>query len=180
MALLPARWGYALLKKEGTGKNYTYPKESIGMTGNSAFTDAEIAEAETWLDTDSPEETDPRIEPLVNEIIGRIAVKWTLLILEAQEEKGVMRFSEIGRAVEGISQKMLTQTLRQMEREGLVTRTVYPVVPPRVEYALTQLGVSLGRAFCGVWIWAERHVDEIEAARAAFDARAAEESAARR
>ncbi|MEZ5997430.1 MAG: helix-turn-helix domain-containing protein [Hyphomonas sp.] len=149
------------------------------MAGNSAFTDAEISEAETWLDTEAPEETDPRIEPLVNEIIGRVADKWTLLILEALEETGVMRFSEIGRAVDGISQKMLTQTLRQMEREGLVTRTVYPVVPPRVEYRLTGLGESLGRAFCGVWVWAERHVDEIEAARAAFDARADAETSKR-
>ena len=66
-----------------------------------------------------------------------------------------------------------------MEREGLVTRTVFPVVPPRVEYELTPLGESLGRAFCGVWIWAERHVDEIEAARAAFDARAADDAAKR-
>lgn len=150
------------------------------MTGISSFSRAEIEEAEAWLDTEPPAETDPRIEPLVNGIIGRVADKWTLLILEELNEKGVMRFSEIGRAVEGISQKMLTQTLRQMEREGLVSRTVYPVVPPRVEYALTPLGESLGRAFCGVWIWAERHVDEIEAARAAFDSRMAEETAPQR
>lgn len=150
------------------------------MTGISSFSRAEIEEAEAWLDTEPPAETDPRIEPLVNGIIGRVADKWTLLILEELNEKGVMRFSEIGRAVEGISQKMLTQTLRQMEREGLVSRTVYPVVPPRVEYALTPLGESLGRAFCGVWIWAERHVDEIEAARAAFDSRMAEETAPKR
>ena len=149
------------------------------MTGNSSFSQAEIEAAEAYLDGTPPEETDPRIELLVNEIIGRVADKWTLLILEELNETGVMRFSEIGRAVEGISQKMLTQTLRQMEREGLVTRTVFPVVPPRVEYELTPLGESLGRAFCGVWIWAERHVDEIEAARAAFDARAADDAAKR-
>ena len=150
------------------------------MTGISAFTQADIEEAEAYLDTEPPAEIDPRIEPLVNEIIGRVADKWTMLILEELHEKGVLRFSEIGRAVEGISQKMLTQTLRQMEREGLVKRTVYPVVPPRVEYALTDLGVSLGRAFCGVWVWAERHIDQIESARAAFDARAAEEAEAKR
>ena len=149
------------------------------MTGKSSFSRADIEAAETYLDNEPPAEIDPRIEPLVNEIIGRVADKWTMLILEELNETGVMRFSEIGRAVKGISQKMLTQTLRQMEREGLVKRTVFPVVPPRVEYDLTELGRSLGQAFCGVWIWAERHIDEIEAARAAFDARAAEEAAKR-
>jgi len=140
------------------------------VTGISSFRQADIEEAEAYLDREPPAEIDPRLEPLVNEIISRVADKWTMLILEVLNEHGVMRFSEIGRAVDGISQKMLTQTLRQMEREGLVTRTIYPVVPPKVEYALTPLGDSLGRAFCGVWLWAERHIDEIESARAAFDA----------
>ncbi|MEZ6012739.1 MAG: helix-turn-helix domain-containing protein [Hyphomonas sp.] len=149
------------------------------MAGNSSFSSADVEAAEVYLEKEPPSETDPRIELLVNEIIGRVADKWTMLILEELNETGVMRFSEIGRAVEGISQKMLTQTLRQMEREGLVKRTVFPVVPPRVEYELTPLGESLGRAFCGVWIWAERHIDDIEAARAAFDARAVEEAAKR-
>ena len=94
-----------------------------------------------------------------------------MLILEELNEKGVMRFSEIGRAIEGISQKMLTQTLRLMERDGLVTRTVYPVVPPKVEYQLTALGDSLGAAFCGVWVWAEPNREEIKASREAFDTR---------
>ena len=66
---------------------------------------------------------------------------------------------------------MLTQTLRQMERDGLVVRTVHPVVPPRVEYRLTDMGVSLGAAFCGVWVWAEAHYERIEASRRAFDGR---------
>lgn len=114
---------------------------------------------------------DPRVERLVNDLIGRIADKWTLLVLELLEERGTMRFTAIAREVEGISQKMLTQTLRQMERDGLATRTVHPVVPPRVDYALTPLGNSLSAAFCGVWIWAERHLDMVEDARARFDAR---------
>jgi DNA-binding HxlR family transcriptional regulator len=67
---------------------------------------------------------------------------------------------------------MLTQTLRQMERDGLVTRTVYPVVPPKVEYKLTQLGMSLGAAFCGVWVWAEENLNQVEQARCAFDEKA--------
>lgn len=130
-----------------------------------------VAEAEAYLEGPESETTDPRVERLVNELIGRIADKWTLLVLEELEERGTMRFSDIGRAVDGISQKMLTQTLRQMERDGLVTRTVHPVVPPHVDYALTPLGNSLSAAFCGVWMWADRHREAVEAARAAFDAR---------
>jgi DNA-binding HxlR family transcriptional regulator len=115
-------------------------------------------------------EVDPRVEELVREIIERVADKWTMLVLEVLEEHGVVRFTRLGQLVGGISQKMLTQTVRQMERDGLVTRTVHPVIPPRVEYELTDLGRSLGAAFCGVWIWAEAHSEEIERARQAFQA----------
>ena len=66
---------------------------------------------------------------------------------------------------------MLTQTLRAMERDGLVQRTAHPVVPPHVDYRLTDLGLSLGQAFCGVWLWAEDNLGRITAARAAFDDR---------
>ena len=121
-----------------------------------------------------PSEDDPRVEALVNELIGRVADKWTMLILEVLDENGELRFTRISELVPGISQKMLTQTLRQMERDGLVIRTVHPVVPPKVEYRLTALGESLGEAFCGVWIWAARNLVEIEAARTAFDRRKAE------
>jgi DNA-binding HxlR family transcriptional regulator len=114
---------------------------------------------------------DPRVEALVTDLIGHVADKWTMLILEVLAEGGTMRFTRIGDAVRGISQKMLTQTLRQMERDGLLVRTVHPVVPPHVDYVLTDLGMSLGYAFCGVWIWAEEHLDRIEAARRSFDAR---------
>ncbi|MDE1154105.1 MAG: helix-turn-helix domain-containing protein [Acidobacteriaceae bacterium] len=119
-----------------------------------------------------PVTCDARIEALVNDVIGRVADKWTMLILEVLEEGGRMRFSRIAEAVPGISQKMLTQTLRYMEREGLLVRTVFPVIPPRVEYALTDLGRSLSQAFCGVWLWAEANVTRIEKARAAFDKKA--------
>ena len=110
----------------------------------------------------------PEIDRLVEEIIGRIADKWTMLLLEALAQNGVVRFSRLTELVSGISQKMLTQTLRQMEADGFVTRTVYPVVPPRVEYALTALGESLGLAFCGVWQWAEANHTEIMRQRAAY------------
>lgn len=119
----------------------------------------------------SDEPADPRVEALVNEVIGRVADKWTMLILEVLEQHGEQRFTRLGERVGGISQKMLTQTLRQMERDGLVVRTVHPVIPPRVEYRLTDLGVTLAEAFCGVWTWAEKNLDRIEAARHAFDDR---------
>jgi DNA-binding HxlR family transcriptional regulator len=114
---------------------------------------------------------DPRVEALVNEVIGRVADKWTMLILEVLAEHGEQRFGRVGELVGGISQKMLTQTLRQMERDGLVIRTVHPVIPPKVEYRLTDLGVTLAEAFCGVWTWAEKNLDRIEQARDAFDNR---------
>ena len=121
--------------------------------------------------TSSHPPLDPRIEALVNEVIGRVADKWTMIVLEVLEEHGELRFTRIGELAGGISQKMLTQTLRQMERDGLVIRTVHPVIPPKVEYRLTDMGHSLSEAFCGVWTWAEAHLDRIESARQAFDAR---------
>ena len=115
-----------------------------------------------------PAETDPVIAALVREIIERVADKWTMLVLEALEEHGTVRFTRLGQLVEGVSQKMLTKTVRQMECDGLVTRTIHPVIPPRVDYRLTPLGHSLGAAFCGVWLWAEAHHDEVTRARRAF------------
>lgn len=113
---------------------------------------------------------DPALDALVREIIGRVADKWTMLALEVLAERGRMRFTALGQAIGGVSQKMLTKTLRQMEADGLVAREVFAVVPPRVEYELTPMGLSLGAAFCGVWEWAEAHRDEIARARAAFRA----------
>ena len=115
-------------------------------------------------------DSDPRVDELVNDVIGQVADKWTMLILEVLADHGELRFTQVGRRVPGISQKMLTQTLRQMERDGLVQRTVHPIIPPRVDYKLTDLGFSLGEAFCGVWTWAEGNLERIEAARARFDA----------
>jgi DNA-binding HxlR family transcriptional regulator len=120
-----------------------------------------------------PDAVDPRVDALVTDVIGRVADKWTMLILEALAEHEHLRFTQVGKLVPGISQKMLTQTLRQMERDGLVDRTVHAVIPPRVDYRLTDLGESLGAAFCGVWLWAEANLERIESARSAFDGRAA-------
>ncbi|MCI0752164.1 winged helix-turn-helix transcriptional regulator [Teichococcus vastitatis] len=135
------------------------------------FNEPTIQRARRIAETIPPAECDPRVEALVNDLIGRVADKWTMIALEVLAEHGELRFTQFARQMRGISQKMLTQTLRQMERDGMVTRTVHPVVPPRVEYRLTELGASLGAAFCGVWIWAEESLAKAEASREAFDAK---------
>lgn len=132
------------------------------------FTEEQIMAAKVYATQTPSEDLDPRIESLVKDLIGQVADKWTMLILEVLAEKGEMRFTRLGEAVEGISQKMLTQTLRHMERDGLITRTVHPVVPPKVEYKLTHLGLSLGAAFCGVWVWAADNLKHVEQARSEF------------
>jgi DNA-binding HxlR family transcriptional regulator len=134
------------------------------------FTAEQIARARAYAASTPPADLDPRIEALVNDLIGRVADKWTMIILEVLAEKGELRFTRLGELVEGVSQKMLTQTLRQMERDGLVVRTVHPVVPPKVEYKLTDLGCGLGAAFCGVWVWAAENLKRVEQARLKFDA----------
>ena len=136
------------------------------------FTEEQIAAAKVYAASTPPADLDPKIEALVNDLIGRVADKWTMLVLEVLAEKGELRFTRLGELVEGISQKMLTQTLRQMERDGLITRTVHPVVPPKVEYKLTHLGLSLGAAFCGVWVWAAENLNQVEQARREFDGKA--------
>ena len=137
------------------------------------FAEDQIAEASETIAHPPEGPFDPRVEALVNQLIGRVADKWTMLLLEVLEEHGECRFTQLSRHLPDISQKMLTQTLRQMEREGLIVRTVHAVVPPRVDYRLSDLGKSLGAAFCGVWVWAERNLATVEAARRAFDERAA-------
>lgn len=125
------------------------------------------------LRPDASQHADPELEALVREIIGRVADKWTMLALEALAEHGRLRFTRLGACIGGVSQKMLTKTLRQMEADGLILRTVFPVIPPRVEYELTELGQSLGAAFCGVWKWAEQHREVILKARKEFQERLA-------
>ncbi len=99
---------------------------------------------------------DEKIDQLVNETIARVADKWTFLLIEALEGRAPKRFSQLSREVPGISQKMLTHTLRRMEREGLVLRTVFPEVPPRVEYALSDLGFEWARHFAAYGIGQKR------------------------
>lgn len=98
------------------------------------------------------------------EVLDRIADKWTALIIHVLSE-GTRRHSELRREIGGISQKMLTQTLRSLEQDGLVARKVYPVVPPMVEYSLTPLGKSLTEPLEAVCRWAEKHLPELQSAR---------------
>jgi DNA-binding HxlR family transcriptional regulator len=102
------------------------------------------------------------------DILNRIGDKWSVMIVGYLDRK-TMRFNELRHAIGGISQRMLTLTLRNLERDGLVTRTVYPEIPPRVEYALTDLGRTLTEPLDALWNWAAAHQDEVKAARAAYD-----------
>lgn len=109
----------------------------------------------------------------VSEILALVGDKWSVLIVMLLGN-GPRRFNEIKRMVDGISQRMLTLTLRGLEREGLVTRTVFPTIPPRVDYELTNLGRSLWKPVEALGVWAQTHRIEIEAARRRFDRRKAE------
>lgn len=113
------------------------------------------------------------------EILDRIGDKWSLQVISLLGER-TKRFTELKREIDGISQRMLTVTLRGLERDGIVTRTVYPVVPPRVDYSLTPMGATLMDAASTLVTWAESHLHEIDAARADYDSRNAEIEALKR
>ncbi|CAM3516641.1 helix-turn-helix domain-containing protein [Kibdelosporangium persicum] len=118
--------------------------------------------------------TVPSVECPSRTVLEVLANKWVLYVLGALQQHGEpMRFNQLGRTLPGITQKMLTQTLRTLERDGLVARRVYPTVPPRVEYELTSLGHKAGRLTVLIGEWALAHVDQILTARTAFDHRAA-------
>lgn len=106
----------------------------------------------------------------ISQVLARIGEKWSVLIIMVLSA-GPRRFSDLKRSIGGISQRMLTLCLRGLERDGLVKRTVFPVVPPRVEYELTPLGRSLCEPVIALGSWARGHLAEINAARAAFDRR---------
>jgi DNA-binding HxlR family transcriptional regulator len=108
---------------------------------------------------------------VLRDTFDRIGDKWTLLAV-AQLADGPRRFGQLLRQVEGVSQRMLTLTLRRLERDGLVSRTVYPEIPPRVEYELTELGLTLVDAVAGLADWALDHHAAIDSSRAVFDASA--------
>jgi DNA-binding HxlR family transcriptional regulator len=139
--------------EEGTSKSPTH----------SAGTVEDCWDAYQW---------DTREDCEVRQILDRVADKWSLLVI-ALLDRRVLRFTELRREIDGVSQRMLTVTLRQLERDGLVRRTVHPVVPPRVDYELTPLGASLHETIQALVSWTESHQQEIAAARSAYDVRAA-------
>lgn len=104
------------------------------------------------------------------EVLQRVGDKWSVLAIDLLGQ-GTMRFTELHRAIDGITARMLTVTLRGLERDGIVTRTIHPVIPPRVEYALTPMGRTLLNTIGQLVSWTDSHLPEIEAARAAYDAR---------
>ena len=110
-------------------------------------------------------------------VLDVIANKWVHLLVCALRD-GPMRFGELRRRLDGVTQKMLTQTLRALERDGLVTRTLYPTIPPRVDYELTGLGRDAAGLLEGILAWSEQHATEITAARTRYDARVDEQQPA--
>lgn len=108
---------------------------------------------------------------LVRQVLDQVANKWTLLVLEALEEADETRHGQLRKKIPGVSQKMLTQTLRQLERDGLITRKVKPTVPPQVSYKLSPQGEALSEATCAIWHWVEKNIKHVEKSRKDFDSR---------
>ena len=105
------------------------------------------------------------------DVLARIGDTWSVYVIHVLGEAKTLRFNELRKEVDGISQRMLTVTLRGLERDGLVVRTIYPEVPPRVEYSLTPLGTTLRQHLRGLVAWAGAHLTEVDQARAAYDKR---------
>lgn len=107
----------------------------------------------------------------MSDVLNRIGDKWSVMVVGTLGRQGTLRFNELKRMINGVSQRMLTLTLRNLERDGLVTRTIYPEVPPRVEYGLTELGKTLQRSIGALWDWSSENYGSIMDARAIYDAR---------
>ncbi|MGI4747014.1 MAG: winged helix-turn-helix transcriptional regulator [Janthinobacterium lividum] len=136
--------------EEGTLTNYTYPMVTNRSEDASTFCH-DLTNAQ---------------DALAREILERSAAKWPLRVMHIlAEANGPVRFSRVHERVEGISQKVLTQTLRMLERDGLISRTVFAQVPPRVEYRLTLLGTELLPEVVSLWLWIVRRLQVFEAAR---------------
>jgi DNA-binding HxlR family transcriptional regulator len=106
-------------------------------------------------------------------VLTRIGDKWSVHVIHMLGHAGTLRFNELRRGIEGISQRMLTVTLRGLERDGLIERRIYPEVPPRVDYSLTKLGATLRDVVRLLVRWSSSHLTEVDAARARYDSRAA-------
>ncbi|GEJ45834.1 MULTISPECIES: helix-turn-helix domain-containing protein [unclassified Chryseobacterium] len=129
------------------------------------MTDAEIEEA--WDDICKVLNKDQ--DELKRDIVSHIGNKWSLFVLHALGIDGKMRFSNLENHINGISQRMLTKCLRELERDGLILRSVYPEVPPKVEYELTSLGRGLLIQVTPLWLWIARHSEELKSARANYE-----------
>ncbi|MET4926761.1 helix-turn-helix domain-containing protein [Streptomyces sp. PSRA5] len=157
--------------EEGTSKSPRHPAGTVTAAaaavavGSAATSRCDYGEAD-------PFQWDTREDCEVRQILDRIGDKWSLLVI-ALLDMGTLRFTELRREIDGISQRMLTVTLRQLERDGLVKRTVHPVVPPRVEYQLTPMGRTLHTTINALVVWTEEHQNRIAAAREEYDRRAA-------
>ena len=129
------------------------------------MTDNEIAAA--WDDICKVLNKDQ--EDLKRDILNHIGNKWSLFVIHALGIDGRMRFSNLESHIKGISQRMLTKCLRELERDGLISRSVFPEVPPRVEYELTELGKGLLVQVTPLWLWIARHTEELTSARTNFE-----------
>ena len=107
----------------------------------------------------------------MSDVLNRIGDKWSVLVVGMLGRNGTLRFNELKRMINGVSQRMLTLTLRNLERDGLVTRTIYPEVPPRVEYSLTELGKTLQVPISALWDWSAENHHAIVEAREIYDSR---------
>ncbi|WP_327369263.1 winged helix-turn-helix transcriptional regulator [Streptomyces sp. NBC_01217] len=148
----------------GTSKSPSHIKGTEDVKGTE--------DAAELIGDPDPFQWDTREGCEVRQILDRVADKWSLLVIALLDRRR-LRFTQLRREIDGISQRMLTVTLRQLERDGLVERTVHAVVPPRVEYELTPLGGTLHTTIRALVTWTEEHQGEIAVARAAYDAREA-------
>lgn len=116
------------------------------------------------------EKLGPQRDTIAREVVTQMAEKWTLWTMAVLAEAAVpLRFSRVMEKVEGVSQKSLTKTLRQLERDGLVTRVVFPEVPPRVEYTISALGIAMLEQVHPLWMWTVENLDKFEKARRQYD-----------
>lgn len=143
-------------RKEGTCMIHTIQMETMDLARECDAACGDLTEEQ---------------EQTARDLIDCVSGKWSMWVLyELAQQGGPLRFSRLSERVEGISQKVLTQTLRQLERDGLVSRTLYPQVPPRVEYELTKLGRALLEQLLPLWRWVVERMPDFEAARRKFDA----------
>jgi DNA-binding HxlR family transcriptional regulator len=150
-------------------------RDPSGAACDSEAAIDEVVSIDEAMSIDVPVSIDmgARSEPITcraRAVLQRVGDKWSVLAIDLLGQ-GTMRFSELHRAIDGITARMLTVTLRGLERDGILTRTIHPVIPPRVEYALTPMGRTLLDTIGQLVTWADSHLPEIEAARAAYDAR---------